>query len=385
MHDGPPDLICIKVYIWYNEFVMAIPPTGEGIQPSGDVDFGLRLPAPTYELIKPKTAPAELLAAVSVNSEGQCLEAATPLGNVSLEVYWKADEEPDSVETRGDFFAALSPQLDPDAATNPLATHNFPYTTLPDGALYELVVRTPLEAVEHDWSEERSANVEGPFSYGGTSLHEFRRRFPGVEVDLPEGRYTITATERTRPTLVVAARVEDGEPLTRVQTVTGTSVHYKETLAGGFQQSGLEPETAITIINSRTTIRGEGEEADRQRLEFKEHDGFQRTGPEAEKNSGLVELVLVQATEVELSGFTFTPEKAYTSPPFEDYGGLAMRGGGMMGGRKDVTMGGDGLLGGETRYRPPETIKVSMGCVRDLQPIAAFRFALAGADEALAA
>lgn len=353
-------------------------PQGEGIQEVGDLDLGLLLPEPKFELLQPKTAPQELLDLVRVNTEGRSLDAISSIGPVSAELYYRLDDDPESDLARADFYPALSADLDPDAEANPLATQSYPYSTLPDGARYEVAIRTPLEAAKRDWSEGTIRDIHGGLPGFGISLGEFRSHFPGVDVDhLPEGRYTVTATERTRSRLAIAARVENGEPLTRVQTVSGDSIHYRETLEGGFQQSYLHPETAVCVINSRTTIQDNGEDADRQRLEFRQHDGFQRTGTEAEEHSGLVEVVLGQATEVELSDFTFAQEKPYIPPSYDDFGGRAMKsfgGGDFLG--LGTTRGG--LTGGETRYRPPETIKVSMGGVRDFRPVAAFRFALAG-------
>lgn len=359
-------------------------PLGEGVQGGIDFDALLRTPAPTTELIEPKTAPVEMLDKVRVNTEGRCLETATPLGEIAVEMYWKKD---DGEEVRGDFFPALTAEADPDAETNPLATQSHPYTILPDGALYEIVVRTPLDAVDAEWSEERSVAVgSGKLAlFGGVSLFEFRRAYPGVEVNLPEGLYNITATERTKPTLAIAARVENGEPLARTQEVIDSSVYYKETLTGGFRRSALRPDTAVAVVDSRTTIRDGGKEADRQQLEFKAHDGFQRTGEGAAENSGVAEVIVMQGEAVEFTGFTFTP---YTPPAIPDsYGGFSgdhitrgiTRGG-------PATFGGgykglSGLSGGETRYRPPETVAVSMTGVRNLRAVAAFRFAMAGLRE----
>ncbi len=135
----------------------------------------------------------------------------------------------------------------------------------------------------------------------------------------------------------------------------------------------VKPETAVAVIDSRKTILGIGEDADRQRLEFRTHDGFQRT--DAPDKSGAVEVILVMATQAAfsgasvrwkpswvlnsslwrsasspiprivlrlsitataVSGFTFTPkEETYIPPPsFDELGGFAFRGGG------DLTFGG---------------------------------------------
>lgn len=361
---------------------------GEQVQLAGDTVDDFQLPAPTYELIEPKTAPSELLAQVIVNTEAGCLEANTPLGKILVKLNWKMDEDPDSEETKGDFFAALDSGLDPDAVTNPLPTQEYPYSILTNGALYEVKVLAPLEAVQNEWSEERQRNIGGIYNLFGISLAEFKRVYPRVDVgDLPEGKYNITATERTRPTLAIAARLEAGEPVTCMQTVEGDSVHYSEKFTGGFQQSIHQPDTGVAIINSRTTIRGNGEDADMQRLEFTEHDGLQRTGSEAKQNSGLVELIVFQATEIQWIGFTFEQTKLFnpSQAPSGTFGDRELSDGSYTY-RSDVNFptSGSGLGGGETRYRPPETVKVSMGGVTDCSPIAAFRFALASANEAAA-
>lgn len=358
-------------------------PLGEGGQGGIDFDALLTSQPPTTELIDPKTAPVEMLDQVSVNTEGRCLETATPLGTIAVEMYW---QEGDGEEARGDFFPALDTETDPEAGANPLPAQAHPYTILPDGVLYEIVVRTPLDTVDAEWSEERRVAVgSGKLAlFGGVSLFEFRRAYPGVEVDLPEGQYNITATERTKPTLAIAARVENGEPLTRMQKVIGGSIHYEETLTASFRRSALRPDTAVAVVDSRTTIRDGGKEADRQQLEFKAHDGFQRTGEGAAENSGVAEVIVMQGEAVEFTGFTFTP---YTPPTFpnsyggfnDDYNyitrGLTRGGPATFGGYR----GTGGLSGGETRYRPPETVKVSMTGVRNLRAIAAFRFAMAAA------
>lgn len=361
-------------------------PLGEGNQSDLDFDALLQTPTPTFELIEPKTAPADLLSGVRVNTEGRCLEAKTPVGIIAVEMYWKTGDGPEEEESRGDFFAALSPDQDAAAETNPTATQRNSYTILPDGALYEVVVRAPLKAANADWSPERVASVGRAFKlFGGVSLAEFRLAYPGVEIDLPEGQYKITATERTKPALAIAARVENGEPLMRLQEASGKAVHYRETLAGDFMRSGLRPDTAVAVVDSRTTIRSGGEAADRQRLEFKAHDGFQRTGNGAEENSGVVELIIMQGEAVESTGFTFTP---YQPPalPRSTYDSYRL-GFGDSFATKDLTDPGNslrgfsGLTGGETRYRPPETIDVSFTSIRNLRAIAAFRFAMAGAHE----
>ncbi len=356
-------------------------PLGEGVQ-GIDFDALLRPSAPTTELIEPKTAPVEMLDQVRVNTEGRSLEVTTPIGEIAVEIYWKKD---DGEETRGDFFPALSPEEDPDAETNPLATQAHPYTILPDGSLYEIVVRSPLDAVDAAWSEERELAIGGGMlaTIGVVSLFEFRRAFPSVQVDLPEGLYDITATGRTKPTLAIAARVENGEPLARRQHIKGGGVRYGEILTGDFMASGRRPDTAIAILNSRTTIRDDGKEADEQRLEFKAHDGFQRTGPGAAENSGVAEVIVMQGEAVAFTGFTFSP---YRPPNLDNYGsrrevtrGMMSDGGPSYGGGYRST---GGLSGGETRYRPPETVKISgMGRVRNLRAIAAFRFAMAGLQE----
>ncbi len=363
-------------------------PTGEGAQNTFDFDALLNTPDPTFELIEPKVAPADMLDSVRVNTQGRCLETDTPLGTIAVEMCWKTGNSPDSIETRGDFFPALDSALDPDAAANPTATQRYPYTILPDGALYQVVVRAPMDAVNAEWSPERSASIGGKYKaiFSGMSLSEFRSTYPNVEVNLPEGLYTIAATERTKPVVAVAARVENGEPLTRIQTVSGTGVHYRENLVAGFRGSALQPDTAVAVIDSRTTIR-DNDEADRQRLEFRVHDGFQRIGEDAEANSGLVELIAFHGEAVEYKDFTFTPYQPPMMPQssYDDFylgsfdRGLNMRGAKSFG---DMPARSGGLTGGETRYRPPETVQVSMTGVRSLRAIAAFRFAMASAHKA---
>jgi|GEM_PF-1822139 len=358
--------------------------SGEGAQSGIDFDALLQLQNPIIELMDPKTAPLDMLEQVRVNTEGRCLETTTPLGTIAVEMYWKKE---DGEEVRGDFFPALSSEVDPDATANPLATQAYPYTILPDGSLYEIVVRAPLSVFDAEWSEERSVPITGgEFSLlKSVSLAQFRQAYPSVEVDLPEGQYTITATERTKPTIAVAARVENGEPLVRMQEIRGKTVRYKETSAGGFLRSGLRPDTAVTVLDSRTTIR-DGGQADRQRLEFKAHDGFQRTGEGAAENSGLAEIIVMQAEAVDLTDFTFTP---YAPPlrlrsTYDDFG----FGGNFFGGtrKNPATFGGDsegfrGLIGGETRYRPPEKIRVDLVGSRNMRAVAAFRFAMTCSQE----
>lgn len=354
---------------------MAVP-IGEGAL---DLDAFIKTPDPTFELIDPTYAPASLLDAVLVDTKGQALRADTPIGTVAVELYWKTEDSPDDEDNRADFFSALSPEIDPGADTNPIPTQQHPYALLPDGALYEVVVRTPFDAIDTEWSETRTATIGGKVL--GTSLDEFKRAYPGVDVDVPAGLYTITATERTKPTLAIAARVENGEPLSRIQEVKDTAVRYRETLSAGFGRSVLRPDTAVAVINSRTTFRG-NEEADRQRLEFRVEDGFQRTGEGAAENRGVVEIIVMRGEAVDYSDFTFTPYEPpkVTRPAFGSFdglgGGLAMRGGPASFG--DISKSLGGLVGGETHYRPPETVKVSMMGIRGLHEIAAFRFALAG-------
>lgn len=373
---------CQYSKVWYSLTIMA-EANGENLR-LGEFDASLKLPDPTFELLDPKTAPTDMLEQVRVNTPGRCLEVDTSLGQIAVEIYGKTQKAAGDVdEFRGDFFPALDTHIDPEAKTNPLATQAHPYAILPDGALYELVVRAPLEGVSADWSEEHSVSVSGPYAQiTGMSLHEFRRIFPGVEVDLPDGTYTITATARTKPTLTIAARVENGEPLIRFQEISEDKVHYRETLAGGFMPSAMRPDTAVAVIDSRITIRDGGKEADRQQLEFRVHDGFQRTGEGAEENSGLVEIIVMQGEAIDFTGFTFVP---YQPPAFEGYGfdGYATRGGGLSFGHNFRGFGG--LSGGETRYRAPETVKVSMNGIRSLRAIAAFRFAMAGSREILLA
>jgi hypothetical protein len=120
------------------------------------------LPSPVFELQEPKTAPTEMLDQVCVNTEGQSLESQTSLGTIAAEMHWTMGEQTgDSEEHRGDFFAALDAGLDPDVESNPLATQSYPYTILPNGALYQIVVRTPLEAVNVGWPEERTRALAG--------------------------------------------------------------------------------------------------------------------------------------------------------------------------------------------------------------------------------
>ncbi len=209
------------------------------------------------------------------------------------------------------------------------------------------------------------------------SLSEFRKAHPDVAVDLPDGRYTITATEHSTPTLAIAARVENQEPLARMVRVQKDRTIYQEMLSGGFIPSRLRPETAVLIIDSRLTFRSKT--ADRQRLEFRAHDGFQRTGPEAARHSGLVELIIMQAEAVRWSDLTFKP---FVAPKRPDYGSFGLPN--YFGTRDsfgpDVLKSG-GLAAGETRYCEPVTIPVETAGVRNLNPIAAFRFALTGSHE----
>lgn len=355
---------------------------GEGLPGNPELDAILHIPEPTIELREPKIAPPSMLEQVRVNTENRCLEASTPLGIVAVEIYWTMDPNAETSDTRGDFFSALDSTLDPQAGTNPVATQKYPYAVLPDGALYEVAARVPLEAVDTEWSERRCRDIGGARTFfGGIPLAEFRRAYPNIEVDLPEGNYTITASERTKPVLAIAARVENGEPLSRMQTIMGDATHYRETLTGDFMRSELRPDTAISLINSRTTIR-EGGEADRQRLVFKAHDGFQRTGDQAEENSGLLELIVMQGEAVEQEEFTFTPHVSLISPT-DIWFDKRRNDGQVMGSRfgGEPARGG-GLTGGETRYRPPETVHVAMSGVRSLRAIAAFRFAMAAERKA---
>src|SRR5688572_26380024 len=102
---------------------------GEGARSDLDMSAFLKPHAPTYELLDPKIAPDELLTGVRVNTEGRCLEADTEIGTIAVEMYWRMNEH-DPDEDRGDFFAALAADLDPDAADNPIPTQQYPYTIL---------------------------------------------------------------------------------------------------------------------------------------------------------------------------------------------------------------------------------------------------------------
>lgn len=355
-------------------------PTGEGgLLPINSIPHVF----PKFHLLEPTAAPEDMLAAVRVNTEARCLEAATPIGTVAVEMYWTTNKNPDH-EERGDFFSALSPDFDPSASDNPLPTQQYPYTVLPDGALYEAVVRAPIEAVDAKWSEPQLKVVgnEGKNSiHTGTSLFAFRQAFPDVTVDLPEGRYTITTKEQTAPTLAIAARVENGEPLVRRKRIIGDRAHYYEVLANDFLASGLRPDTAVSLINSRTTIRENTGEADSQRLEFAFHDGFQRTGEGAAEHSGLVELIVMQGEAFRYSDFTFTPYAPFKLTESAEHTNIRRAMGPARPGlfMRDSVPQTPGLQAGETRYRKPETIKVDVGGMRAFRAIAAFRFALTGA------
>lgn len=136
-------------------------PFGESAGSGLDFDALLATPSPTFTLAEPRTAPPDMLARVRVNTEGRCLETDTPLGVIAVEMYWSAQDGQDNEAVRGDFFAPLTPDLDPGAAANPIATQHYPYTLLPDGARYGIAVRAPLAAAEAEWSEERQSSVAG--------------------------------------------------------------------------------------------------------------------------------------------------------------------------------------------------------------------------------
>jgi hypothetical protein len=361
-------------------------PYGEGVQ--GDT-FGAfpPIPKPTFDLIEPTTAPADMLERVRVNTEGRCLETDTSHGTIAVEMYWKPSDGPEDAEARGDFYAPLTADIDPDAKDNPLATQANPYTILPDGSLYEVVFRVPLAAVDTAWSENRSVDISGKSALlGGVSLAQFRRAWPSVGTDLPEGQYTIQATERTKPVLAIATRVENGEPLRRLQKINGATVSYTEMAGGGFMHSMLRPDTAVMVEDSRVTIHADNpDQADKQRLEFRAHDGFQRTGEGAAEHSGVVEAIILEAEAVKYSDFTFTPYTPFklaspSRPGYDTFGygvgysGPVTRGGPVSYG---PTASRGGLSGGETRYRPPETVAVNVEGVRNMRAIAAFRFAMA--------
>jgi len=357
-------------------------PHGEGVAQQPEVDAALHIPDPKFHLIEPTAAPEAMLDRVRVNTEARCLEAATSVGTVAVELYWSPEANA-AQETRGDFFSPLPPELDPNAATNPLPTQKYPYTILPDGSLYQVVVRAPAEVTTAEWSEPRQKPITHPGKFtllDGMDLATFRRMFPGVEVDLPAGRYNITATEQSKPTLTVAARVENGEPLARQQEIAGSTPHYREILAGDFLRSGLRPDTTVAIIDSRTTMYRGKDTADNQRLVFKAHDGFQRTDEGAAEHSGLVELIVMQGEAVQYSDFTFTPFRplpfgqSSSSSTLKNQFRPSLRRDNFPGTKPTF----DGLSGGETRYRPPETVKVHVGRIRELRAIAAFRFALTG-------
>jgi hypothetical protein len=346
-----------------------------------DFDTLLSSPEPVIELRDPKSAPEELLAQVEVDTEGQRLVVNTELGQFSVELYFGNNED-SMQENRTTFHPAANPVFDPSNADNPLPTQEYPYAILPDHSLYEVIVRAPETAVDLEWSAGKTVPIEtdGIISkFTGTSLASFKRAFPNVDVShIAEGDYTITATEESKKTIALLARVEDGEPLARRQEVQGDTVKYQETLFGDVYPSGLQPDTVVAPILARATFKENGE-ADVQRLEFVQPDGFQRVGEEAVRNSGLFEVIIIAGEVYQLTNFLFKPYERPRIPDFsyESTKSLSFGSGPMT--RSALPVGG--LTGGETRYRPPETVQATTVGFRNGRVIAAAKFAMTGVVE----
>ncbi len=315
----------------------------------------------TYQLLDPTTAPSELLDQVRVDTANRCLAVDTALGTIAVEVYRDVNPSGGGELVQADFFPPLDSIADRGPEDNLPAAYIYPFTILPDGALYDITVRAPREAVEAEWAESSTLIM-------GNRLAEFRRAYPDVAAAIPEGVIAITAGVRTKPMLAVAARIENGEPLTRALQVTGAGVRYREKLASGFEPSGRHPDTAVSVINSRITRSEDKSEADYQRLVFEAHDGSQKTAGEAGGSRGLVEVIVMQVDEVEYSGFTYPMPKSGLLGP-DDRSESATR----------------QASGDEAHPQARQRIEASARGIRNLRAIAAFRFALAGVRNELTA
>jgi hypothetical protein len=352
---------------------------------------------PIVTLQSPTTAPAELLAHVAIGESGKQLVHATDAGTVALEVWHGASDG--NPGTQADYVAPATAEISGDFGTalNAPLTEQYPHVPLPDGAPCEFVVRVPREMVEAEWSEPVTAELTagGYGMKGGYTLSEIKRQFPNVDVTgLGSSNYTVTYTKRTRPGLCLLARINDGEPLIRKEDVSMFSTRITEVPFGGFQPSGLQPDTAVAVIGHQQTVRPpkDGEQqSDVERIIFTMPDGHERSNDDGKR--GLVEVIVMQTTEVDISDVTLTP--AITPYWLDDgdgtYGGSRGFGnpysfGGDMKGMTRSSYGGGGgssFTAGELRFEPPKTVQVKMRGIEGMQPLSAFRLALTGrVDEA---
>ena len=353
--------------------------SGDRVLPTGreldELDL-LLSPEPTFDLIEPAAAPLEMLERVGISADGLSLESVTDTGvPVSVELYWAADQA-EPPEERPAFHPPLATGQEDVRA--PEAAQEHPYVLLPDGALYQIVVRAPREPALGEAVEEKINLTDGVKGYFGMSLDEFAQHFPGVDVNLPTGNYLITATKRTTNKLFITTRVENGEPLIRHQRADKDEVHYKE-VVNGFAPSVRQPDTAVSGTDSRLTIRGNGEDADRQRLVFRLHEDGEGGWGTAASHSGRVEVMVMEGEQTEITDFVFTqPEQIVISDEVErtprSIGASMLR---------DIDAGVPTrrVFSGSTSYLPPRTVKARLSGVGSLKPVAAFRFALAGAED----
>lgn len=356
-------------------------------------EFKIKPPEPITVLIPPEKAPAETLKLVEVKEGGLSVE--TPQGTIGVELY--AFPAPEG-ETQIPFLQRVllrkkAEQPSPvQVAVEPTVQYDYfkkgehtplmgwyPHAVLQEGTRYGVVVTAPSGIAQQDWSEqkERTRTMGGLISLPATVWED------GVE-------YEVREIYKERKGLAVAVRVDGKHPLAQRQEkgYTGGIIN-REMLIGGFRPAQRHKGLVYTVAAQRVTemakngknVPNVGEEVEaKATAEDLIFALVSEEGAEApEKEKGVVEVIVYEATEDEVTEVIKTPKpKVELWQPASDWDLT-----------RNVTLGGEmksfgsrSFQTGETKFGKPKREKVTISGVKDLKPIAAFRMVLVGENVA---
>lgn len=341
-------------------------------------ELGIKPPEPITVFIPPEKAPEEMLKQVTV-ADGS-LSVETPRGKIEVELYAfpATGDEPQIPFFKRIFEKKPEPPKPVQVAIEPSKHYGdfekgrdiplmgwYPYAVLQDGTRYGVAVNVPTELTQQGWSEQK----ERPrITTGGLFT------MPATEW-ISEVEYEIKEVFRERKNIVIAVRVDGKYPLAqRQEKGWHGGIVNRELLLSGFRPAQKEEGKSYAVVDKRITEVGKddrkapgvGEEvkskADIQDLIFTLISGEDVEAPEKEK--GVVEVIVCEATEDEVSEVIKTPKprlEIYHSPREWDQG-LAFK----------------SFIPGQTKFSEPKREKVTIGGIKDLKPIAAFRMVLVG-------
>lgn len=346
------------------------------------------LPAKTREvthLFPPRTAPANLLEMVHVEADGGFLFTDTEaVGRVALGVaYVRAEDQEDLEQAR--FYSPIDADLDPDAVDNPPLTAKYPYTELPFGAHFGIVINVPTDKAGVSFSE--------PEAFGGDSVPGITlfTKFPDANIDLFSD-YKVRALKSTRSVVGLLIRNNGHQPVNRRMHILNAGddlpmVEYTEYLSiPSMRPSKTSPHVALTVVAHRRTEEEGASRADVQDLRFLKRNANQG----AAGNAGLTEVIVFTGQETRYTDADL--ERLPKSEPTPETSALGLRGPNIFDVGLDRTPLrqeiSTGLSMGEVGYGKPQRVAVAETVRLDegsLKVVAAFRFVMVGAGVALAA